>query len=63
MITRVTPNSVSRSTITSSERVIVEYVTTSCARRPDPPRSGTRAQHTSSALPMSNPATRATISS
>ena len=47
----------------SSDRVIVEYVSTSCSRRPGRPSSGTRAQHTSSALPISSAATRAMISS
>jgi hypothetical protein len=49
----------------SSDRVIVEYVTTttSCSRRPGRPSSGTRTQHTSSALPISSAATRAMISS
>jgi len=46
----------------SSDRVIVAYVSTSCSR-PGRSSSGTRAQHTSSALPISSAATRAMISS
>src|SRR5450759_3674167 len=45
-----------------SERVIVEYVVTSWTRREPPAGSGTRTQHTSSALPISRAATRAIIS-
>src|SRR5215471_6450789 len=47
----------------SNDRVIVEYVSTSCNRRPGRSWCGTRTQHTSSALPISSAATRATISS
>jgi len=46
----------------TSDRVIVAYVSTSCSR-PGRSSSGTRAQHTSSALPISSAATRAMISS
>jgi hypothetical protein len=59
--TRVTPRSSNRSASTCNERVIVEYVTTSCIRRPEPPGPGKRTQHTSSALPMSSAATRSMI--
>jgi len=45
-----------------SDRVIVGWVVTSCNRRPAV-SSGTRAQHTSDALAMSNAATRSMISS
>ena len=62
MTTRVTPRQRSRSAIPSSERVIVEYVVTSCSRRPGLSSSGTRTQQTSSALPMSSAATRSMIS-
>src|SRR6516165_8101199 len=47
----------------SNGRVIVEYDSTSCNRRPGRSSSGTRTQHTSSALPISSAATRAMISS
>ncbi len=47
----------------SSGRVIVAYVCTSCSRRPGRSSSGTRTQHTSSALPISSAATRAMICS
>src|SRR6516165_12703832 len=47
----------------SKDRVIVEYASTSCNRRPSRSSSGTRTQHTSSALPISSAATRAMISS
>jgi hypothetical protein len=63
MTTRVTPSSRSRSASRSSERVIVEYVAISCARRPGVSGLGTRTQATSSALPMSNAATRSMMSS
>jgi hypothetical protein len=55
--TRVTPSSPSRSANTSSERVIVWEVRTSCSRLPDLPRPGTRTQQVSSALPTSKAAT------
>src|SRR5450756_562780 len=48
--------------MTCSERVIVEYVVTSWTHRDPPLGSGTRTQHTSSALPISRAATRAMIS-
>src|SRR5215470_9129837 len=47
----------------SKDRVIVEYASTSCNRRPGRSSCGTRTQHTSSALPISSAATRAMISS
>jgi hypothetical protein len=46
-----------------SERVIVEHVVTSCSCRPARSGLGTRLQQTSSALPISNAATRAMICS
>jgi hypothetical protein len=61
--TLVTPTSAGRSATTSSERVMVWSVATSCGRLLRLPWPGTRMQQTSSALPMSNAATRATISS
>jgi hypothetical protein len=63
MTTLVTPRSSNRSAISCSERVIVEYVVTSWTHREPPPDSGTRTQHTNSALPISRAATRAMISS
>jgi hypothetical protein len=54
--TRVTPNSRNRSANNSSHRVIVEYVNTSCDRFA--PGPGTRTQHSTSALPISNAAIR-----
>jgi hypothetical protein len=59
--TCVTPSSSSRSASNVSERVIVEYVATSCRRRP--PSPGTLTQHTTSALPTSRAATRSISSS
>jgi hypothetical protein len=53
----------SRSAMPSSERVSVEQATTSCSRLPGWSSSGTRTQHTSSALPISHAATRSMISS
>src|SRR5262249_30454285 len=61
--TRVTPRQRSRSARPSSGRVIVAYACTSCSRRPGRSSSGTRTQHTSSALPISKAATRAMICS
>jgi hypothetical protein len=61
--TRVTPSSANQSTMTSNDRVIVENDRTSCARRPGLPWLGTRTQQVSSALPISNAATRSMISS
>ena len=60
--TRVTPKSSNRQAMSCSERVIVEYVVTSWTRREPPVESGTRTQHTSSALPISRAATRVMIS-
>jgi len=62
MTTRVTPSPVSQSAIANSDRVIVEYVRTSCIRRARGPTPGTRTQHTTSAFPISSAATRAMIS-
>jgi hypothetical protein len=59
-ITRVTPRPASQSASPSSAAVIVVTVRTSCMRCPRGP--GTRAQHTTSALPISSAATRSTIS-
>jgi len=58
--TLVTPRPASQSDIISNDRVIVEKVRTSCSRRR--PGPGTRTQHTNSALPTSNAATRWMIS-
>ncbi len=55
--TRVTRSSRSRSARPSSDRSIVEYVSTSCARRPGLSGLGIRAQATNSAFPMSSAAT------
>jgi hypothetical protein len=63
MTTRVTPSSRSRSASRNKEWVMVEYVVISCTRRPGVCGLGTRTQATSSALPMSNAATRSMISS
>src|SRR5512132_3188578 len=63
MTTRVTPSSASRSASTSSERVIVAWVRTSCSRLPGVSGRGTRTQHTSSALPISSAAIRPMSSS
>src|SRR5262249_46297216 len=57
------PRQRSRSARPSSGRVIVAYACTSCSRRPGRSSSGTRTQHTSSALPISKAATRAMICS
>ncbi len=58
--TLVTPSSNNRSAIVCNERVIVEYVVTSCARLLPVP--GSRAQHTNVALPMSKAAIRSITS-
>ena len=44
--------------MTVNDRVIVEYLVTSCSRCPARSGLGTRTQQTSSALTMSNAATR-----
>ena len=62
MTTRVTPRPVSQSAIANSDRVIVVKVRTSCIRLARGPTPGTRTQHTTSAFPTSNAATRAMIS-
>src|SRR3954449_3043599 len=60
MTTRVTPRPASQSPSANTAAVIVEMVRTSCIRLP--PGPGTRAQHTTSALPTSRAATRSMTS-
>jgi len=50
--TRVTPKAINRSAMTCSERVIVENLRTSCARRSRRVCEGIRAQLTTSAVPI-----------
>jgi hypothetical protein len=54
--TWVTPNSRNRPANTYGDRVIVEYVNTSCDRFP--PGPDTRTRHTNPALPIFNAAIR-----
>lgn len=61
--TYILPSDASRSAILNMSRVNVLKVVTSCARRPLPETPGTRTQHTTSAFPISNAATRSTMSS
>ena len=57
-----TPSSTSRFASSHNDGTIVECVDTSCTRR-SRRRPGSRTQHTTSALPMSNAATRSMICS
>jgi len=60
MTTRVTPWQTSQSRSSSSDRVVVAQVRTSCRRRPGLVSCGTRTHAVSVALPMSSAATRST---
>ena len=59
---KLTPWHVSQSCSSSSDRVVVANVRTSCRRLPGIVSCGTRTHATSDALPISSAATRATSS-